>query len=79
MIQVRPRGSTEFRNLTGVQTAADGTWSRRMTLTEGAAYRYLWTPKPTLLDPAPLPRISGVVDLRSSARSPIKAAAAVAE
>ena len=57
-------------------TAADGTWSRRITLTSGAAYRYRWTPKPNALDPAPFPRFSGIVDLGKTEKSRYKASLA---
>ena len=33
------------------------------SLTTGAQYRYRWTPLPTLEDPNPRPRVSGIVDL----------------
>ena len=50
-----------------------------MTVTAGAAYRYRWTPQPNVFDPAPAPRLSGIVDLGSRESSRIKAAAALAD
>jgi hypothetical protein len=75
---IRPRGASEFRELAQVATAADGSWTRRITVTPGASYRYRWTPAPTLAEPAPQPRVSGIVDLAGSQRSPLRAGAAVA-
>jgi hypothetical protein len=76
---IRPRGLTKFRELAQVTTAADGGWARRIAVTPGAAYRYRWTPAPTLADPAPAPRLSGIVDLARNERSPLRAAAAQAQ
>jgi hypothetical protein len=78
-LMIRARGSSEFRDLMQVSTKSDGTWSRRTTVTTTAAYRYRWTPKPTLLDPMPAPRLSGIVDLGKRDKSRIKAAAALAD
>ena len=44
-----------------------------MTLTTGAAYRYRWTPKPTLFQPAPVEHSSGIVDLNKKEASRYKA------
>ena len=75
-IQVKQRGAAEFRDLATLATAADGTWSRRITLTSGAQYRYRWTPRPNALDPAPFPRFSGAVDLGKTESSRYKASLA---
>jgi hypothetical protein len=71
---VRPPGASEFQELAQVQLAPDGSFTRRIALTPGAAYRYRWQPKPTLLDPLPQPRLSGIVHL--SGRDALAAAAA---
>ena len=76
---MRRSGAAQFEDVAQLNTAADGTWSRRMTVTAGAAYRYRWTPQPNIFDPAPAPRLSGIVDLGSRESSRIKAAAAVAD
>jgi hypothetical protein len=77
-VLIRPRGAPDFRELAQVATAADGSWTHRITVAPGAAYRYRWTPKPTLADPLPVPALSGIVDLARSERSPLRAAAALA-
>ena len=77
-IQVKERGAADFRDLVTVNTRADGTWSRRITLASRAAYRYRWTPRPNALDPSPFPRVSGAVDLGKSEKSAIKASLATA-
>ena len=62
--------------LTTVERAADGIWTFRTSVTTGAQYRYRWTPQPTLYDPNPLPRESGIVDLGRRESSPYKASLA---
>jgi hypothetical protein len=44
-----------------------------VAVTPGAAYRYRWTPAPTLLDPLPAPRLSGIVDLAIPEKSGLRA------
>ena len=75
-IQVKQRGAAEFSDIATLATAADGTWSRRITLTSGAQYRYRWTPRPNALDPAPFPRFSGAVNLGKPESSAYKASLA---
>ena len=75
-IQVRERGAAEFRDLATLNTAADGTWSRRLTLASGAQYRYRWTPAPNALNASPFPRLSGVVNLGKTEASRYKASLA---
>ncbi len=75
-VQVKNRGAADFSDLTTLATAADGTWSRRITLTSGAQYRYRWTPRPNALNPAPFPRFSGIVDLGKRESSRYKASLA---
>lgn len=76
-IEVRAKGASEFKKSVTLNTRADGTFSRRATLQAGASYRYVWTPKPTLFDPNPQPRTSGIVDLSKKDKSQYKAAAAL--
>jgi hypothetical protein len=78
-VMVKPRGSAEFRDLMNVNIGTDGVWSRRITATPRAAYRYRWTPKPSFFDPTPQPKLSGIVDLGRSEKSTIKAAAALTQ
>jgi hypothetical protein len=75
-IQVKERGAADFRDLATLNTAADGTWTRRVTLASRAQYRYRWTPRPNALDPAPFPRFSGVVNLGKTEKSRYKASLA---
>ncbi|MBE2315126.1 cellulase family glycosylhydrolase [Solirubrobacter sp. CPCC 204708] len=77
-IMVRPKGSSEFTDVQTLNIGADGVWSRKLTPQAGAAYRYEWTPKPTLEDPNPQPRVSGIVDLAKTDKSRYKAAVALA-
>ena len=67
---IRPRGEAAFRPLATVNTGRDGVSTHRTSLASGAQYRYRWTPLPTLEDPLPVPRESGIVDLgrRESSR-----------
>jgi hypothetical protein len=78
-ILMRRSSGAPFEEVAHLNTAADGTWSRRMTVTNGAAYRYRWTPQPNVFEPAPAPRLSGIVDLGTRESSRIKAAAALAD
>lgn len=75
-ILIRPRGESEFRPYAAVTTGPDGVWTRRVTVAPGAAYRYRWTPEATLHDPAPAPRLSGIVDFGRTERSRHKASLA---
>jgi hypothetical protein len=77
-IMVRPRGASAFHDLEQVATGADGGFARRLSLAPGASYRYRWTPAPTLEDPRPAPRLSGIVDLAARERTQLRAAAALA-
>ena len=77
-VLIRARGARGFRELTRARTAADGSWTRRIVLAPGAAYRYRWTPAPTLADPAPAPRLSGIADPAGTQHSQLHAAAAIA-
>jgi hypothetical protein len=76
-LEVRPKGSSEFREVGTYNTRADGVWTRRIKPQAGAAYRYEWTPKPTLLDPNPQPRVSGIIDFNKREKSRYKAALAL--
>ena len=58
-------------------TAADGTWTHRLTLQTGASYRYRWTPTPTLTEPLPRPRFSGIVDLSKTEKTEMRAGSAL--
>jgi hypothetical protein len=78
VVQVRPRGAADFTDLTPVKTAADGTWTHKLKITTGASYRYRWTPKPTLTDPAPGPRFSGSVDPSRTEKSQLRTGSAPA-
>ena len=51
-------------------------WTRKVTLTTGAAYRYQWTPRASLAEPVPVPRTSGIIDLSKKETSRYKAALA---
>jgi hypothetical protein len=75
-IQVKERGAADFRDLVTLNTRSDGTWTRRVRLASRAQYRYRWTPRPTAFDPAPFPRVSGVVNLGKTEKSRYKASLA---
>ena len=70
--QVKERGAADFRDLATLNTASDGTWSRRVTLISRAQYRYRWTPRPNAFVPTPFPKFSGVVDLGKTEKSQYK-------
>ncbi len=72
-LMIRPHGETAFRDLQDVALAADGTFAKTLALQAGAAYRFRWTPAPTLLDPLPAPRLSGIVNLAVSEKSKLRA------
>ena len=75
-LQVRPRGASAFSDAGRARLAGDGSWSIRGTASGGAAYRFAWTPQPTLTDPLPVKQFSGVVDLARKEKTLIPAAAA---
>jgi hypothetical protein len=75
-ILIRPRGESQFRPLTTVNTSRDGVFTYRTSIAAGAQYRYRWTPLPTLEDPAPTARESGIVDPGRRESSPYKASLA---
>jgi hypothetical protein len=77
-LMVRGKGSSEFTDVGTYNTRADGVWTRKLKPQAGAAYRYEWTPKPSLLDPNPQPRVSGIIDFAKKEKSRYKAAAALA-
>ena len=76
-LMVRPRGASEFTDFRQVGLAADGSFAHRMTFAPGASYRYRWTPKPTLFEPVPVPRLSGIVNLAQAEKTQLRAAAAL--
>ncbi len=76
-LMVRPRGASEFTDFRQVGLSADGSFAHRMTFAPGASYRYRWTPKPTLFEPVPVPRLSGIVNLAQSEKTQLRAAAAL--
>ena len=57
-IQIRPKGSKTWTDLTKVSQGSDGMWSKRITVKSGASYRYLWQPLPTIFNLAPTPQPS---------------------
>ena len=77
-LMVRGKGSSEFKDVGTYNTRADGVWTRKLKPQAGAAYRYQWTPKPSLLDPNPQPRVSGIIDFAKKEKSRYKAALALA-
>ena len=77
-LMVRGKGSSEFTDVGTYNTRADGVWTRKLKPQAGAAYRYEWTPKPSLLDPNPQPRVSGIIDFAKKEKSRYKAATALA-
>ena len=64
-----PRARPTSRDVAPVTTSADGTWTYRLTIQTGAAYRYRWTPAPTLTVAAPAPSFSGIVEPSKSAKT----------
>jgi hypothetical protein len=74
-LMIRPRGEAVFRDLRTVTTAADGAFAQPLSPEPGAAYRYRWTPAPTPFEPAPAPRLSGIVDLARPEATQLRAAA----
>jgi len=74
---VRPKGAKDFKALQQLFTLPDGTWSKQITPTTGASYRYEWTPKPTLKEPLPKPKLSGIVDLSKKESTVIHASSAL--
>jgi hypothetical protein len=77
VVQVRPRGAAGYQDLTTVTTASDGTWTKTLKFVTGASYRYRWTPKPSGLDFAPLPRVSGSVDPSRNEKTALRAGSAL--
>ena len=81
-LMVRARGARVFHDVTTLRTGSDGGFLRTMRVSPTASYRYRWTPLPTLADPDPSPRLSGIVDLaknqRTSQSGMLRAAAALA-
>ena len=65
-----------FRDLATLNTAADGTWSRRITLTSRCAVPVPVDAAAERADPAPFPRFSGVGRSRKDRASPYKASLA---
>jgi hypothetical protein len=78
VVEERPRGATDFREVARLNLPPDGVWTRRLTLTPRAAYRYRWTPKPSPSEPAPVERTSGIIDLNVKEKSRYKASVAPA-
>jgi hypothetical protein len=76
VIERRTRGSSDFKEIARVNPASDGVWTRRVTLTANAAYRYRWTPRPSLAQPMPTDRFSGIIDLNKREKSRYKASIA---
>jgi hypothetical protein len=68
-IQMRKKGSSTWTTVATVSTVTDGLWSRKMRITKNASYRYQWTPAPSLTDPAPAVRTSGIVDRSSKEKT----------
>ena len=63
-LQIRPRGEAELPAVYDGHDRPRRHLRRTGTsIATGAPYRYRWTPLPTLADPLPRPRESGVVDL----------------
>ena len=77
-LMVRGKGSSEFTDVGTYNTRADGVWTRKLKPQAGAAYRYEWTPRPSLFDPNPQPRVSGIIDFAKKEKSRYKAAVALA-
>jgi len=77
VVQIRPKGAAQFTDVAPVTTAADGTWTHKLTIQTGAQYRYRWTPAPTLMEPAPLPRVSGAVDPSKTEKTEMRTSAAL--
>ena len=76
IVERRDKGATDFTEIARVTPKVDGVWSKKVTLTTGAAYRYRWTPKQTLADPMPVEHTSGIVDLSKKEKSRYKASLA---
>jgi len=76
-VQIRPPGAADYQDLAPVRTAADGTWTHRLTIQAGASYRYRWTPAPTPADPAPLPHFSGTINPSKTDRTQMRAGSAL--
>jgi len=77
VVQIRPKGAAGFADVATVTTAADGTWTYRLTIQTGAQYRYRWTPAPTLTAPTPGPSFSGVVTPSRTEKSQLRAGSAL--
>jgi hypothetical protein len=77
VVQVRARGAAAFQDLAPVTTAADGTWTKTLKFVAGASYRYRWTPKPSGLELAPQPRVSGSVDPSRNEKTQLRAGSAL--
>jgi hypothetical protein len=73
VVQVKAAGASDYQDLAPVTTAADGTWTYRLTIQAGATYRYRWTPAPTLVEPAPAVRFSGSVDPSKTEKTQMRA------
>jgi hypothetical protein len=75
-IQMRRKGASTWTDVTKLSMGSDGTWSKRIKVVKNASYRYSFTRLPSLFYPTPQPEYSGVVNLASKLKSPLKAAAA---
>ena len=77
LVQIRPEGAAGFTDVAPVTTAADGTWTYRLTIQTGAQYRYRWTPAPSIAEPTPLSRVSGTVEPSKSEKTVMRAGASL--
>ena len=75
----RPPGATTFQDVAQATTGADGSFALGIAPDAGASYEYRWTPAPTLADPMPAPRLSGIVDLSVPQKTSLRAATAPAQ
>ena len=73
---IRPRGEADFRQPDDGRTGATASGRSACRSRAGAQYRYRWTPLPSMEDPNPLPRESGIIDLGRRESSPYKASLA---
>jgi hypothetical protein len=76
VVERRAKGGSDFQEIFRVTPKSDGVWTKRITLTANASYRYRWTPRPSLAEPMPVDRFSGIVDLSKKEKSQYKASLA---
>ncbi|WP_157592105.1 cellulase family glycosylhydrolase [Solirubrobacter soli] len=77
VVQIKPKGAADYTDVATVKTAADGTWTHRLTIQTGALYRYRWTPATFVPGAVPAPSFSGSVDPSKSEKTEMRTGSAL--